>query len=176
MGDEKQTADSGKLETMLAARKMTSDEYQAFCFLSGRGNEAEVIRTMKGLRLAAYFGENAAREAFRRILSSDSPLHPAIRQALARAASPWPDDGPLRLEMVFVRRAGRGRPSKRAIEGAYSQIRLAIRVQCLVAASGGGRGATSEAVRAVAAEEKITETEVWTALRATERGEKQVAK
>ena len=105
---------------------MGDDEYKALRWLLGRGTRTETVRTIDGRRIEQHIGEADARNALIRLLRSSSPLTHDIRNALGNAFESV-GSSEMRLELVLVRRAGRGRPRKDVL-GAIEKLQDANKI------------------------------------------------
>jgi hypothetical protein len=111
---------------------MTDDEEKARRWLLGRGSKTSTVRDDEARRHKQHIGELGGKAALRRVLRSPEPLSHEIRQLLAGALE---GNGAGAMQLILIRRAGRGRPAhdrgvasvKAAIE--ESQVNASIDAQ-----------------------------------------------
>jgi hypothetical protein len=112
---------------------MIDDERKALRWLLGRGACTEPVRTADERRIEQHIGEAGARDALIRLLRSPLPLNPAIRAALA-CAFEQRGSSDMMLELILVRRAGKGRPSG----GARQALEMCKRAKLIKAEEANG--------------------------------------
>jgi hypothetical protein len=86
---------------------MTEDEHKAWRWLLGRGSKTSPIKDSEKRRYKQHIGELDAKAALRRLLRSSGPLSHDIRNLLAGALE---ERGAGEMQLILIRRAGRGRP------------------------------------------------------------------
>jgi hypothetical protein len=104
---------------------MGDDEYKALRWLLGRGTRTETVRTIDGRRVEQHIGEIGARAALVRVLRSSSPSLDVLNVLASAFESVGSSE--MRLELVLVRRAGRGRPRKDVL-GAIEKLQDANKI------------------------------------------------
>jgi hypothetical protein len=102
---------------------MSDDETKALRWLLGRGSKTEQIRPALGKRIDKHVGEGADRAALVRVLRRQEPIGHDLRNAIANAFEGL-GSSEMTLQLVLVRRAGRGRP-RGSVKKAVEQLRFA---------------------------------------------------
>jgi hypothetical protein len=91
----------------------------------GRGTRTETVRTEDGRRIEQHIAEIGARAALVRVLRSSSPSLDVLNVLASAFESVGSSE--MRLELVLVRRAGRGRPRKDVL-GAIEKLQDANKI------------------------------------------------